>query len=447
MQREDDAVDNQQDDNNTELAEVSAELDTTGGALVVDDDGVLVAGDPEFVNSYVLRLKSVAADAISVADISGKNVADIAAIAGSAAAIKAGAGEFVRLSPGSMDLIRTQRLIPGDPGFYYGTVRNSAGHFAGQIQWAEASMLPAQALALQMAMMTISLRTAIASVEAAVERVQDTVDAILTLAEASQAGDVLGAHASVSQLLRHVDESGKLAAADWDSVAALGPTLQMTGEKLRQLIRLTLKDFNPNDSVKDRAAFLEKTVKQNLLGESLQLLVVAEDALYKWQMLRITRIEAAEPQHLDAAYRMMKDLLREHLETDAELLTSARNILHTYAEIRPLEIGRWKSASKIRENAESLKKDLDAFAHARRTKLLEWDEHSMPGIKDALDEIGSRARAVGSAIGEGASVLSDKAREAGAAGIGNVGSGLLRVAEALSPAEHEPVAVEESKQQ
>ncbi|EME22368.1 hypothetical protein [Rhodococcus triatomae] len=399
------------------------------GALVVEPDGVLVAGDPEFVASYVERLKSLASDAVSVADVSTQNVADVAAAAGAVAALAAGAGEFVRIAPHSMELIQNHNLVPGVPGFFLPTVVDGAHKFAGQIQWSPVTMLPAQALALQMAMVTISLRTAIASVESAVERVQDTVDAILTLAKADQAGNVLGAHAALSKLAAFVDESGRLSSADWDSVAGLGPALEITAAKLRHFVRLTLDSFDPTASAKERAAFLDKTVNQSLLGATLQLLVVTEDSLYKWHTLKAARIEATEPQHLDTSYRMMKDLLGDHLREDAELLTQARDILHACTEIKPLEIARWKSAASIRENAATLRQGLDDFAEARRTKVLEWDEHSHPGFRDAIDELGNRAKVVGAAIGDGATFIGGKALDAGAAGFGRVGAGLMRVAE------------------
>ncbi|MGW6694936.1 hypothetical protein ACWF62_14310 [Rhodococcus sp. NPDC054953] len=424
-------MNDQQENANIEVAQKGTEASPPGGVLVVDDGGILVTGDQEFVSKYVDRLKAIASDAVSVADLSGKNVADIAAIGGAAAALHAGAaaGEFVRISQRSMDLIRNQNLIPGDPGYYLSTVRDGAGKFSGQIQWSPVSMLPAQALALQMAMVTISLRTAIASVEQAVERVQDSVDAILELAKADLAGGVLGVHDNLDRHVAHLDETGKLSTADWESIAALGPALEVTGSKLRQHIRGILDTFDQEASIGDRADQLEKAVRQGMLGESLQLLVIAEDSLYKWHSLKIARLEATEPEHLDAAVRAMTGLLNAHLAEDGALLASAAGILDRYSTIKPLEIVRWMSASSVRENVALLRKDLDEFVEARRTAVLEWQEREDPTIGDAFEELGNRAKGVGVAIGGAAGAIGGKALDVGAAGLGQVGAGLMRVAE------------------
>jgi hypothetical protein len=48
--------------------------------------------------------------------------------------------------------------------------------------------------------------------------------------------------------------------------------------------------------VQERADKLREANEEHLLGETLSLLVVAEESLYKWQRLNLTRVESTEPE-------------------------------------------------------------------------------------------------------------------------------------------------------
>jgi len=398
-------------------------------SVIVEPEGILVSGDRDSVDAYLARIRGVAGDGLSVIGVSRKSLADIGAIATSVGAIAAQAGDFVKISPASKTLLATHRILPGNDGYNLATVADAAGKFRGQIQWQSIALAPNQALAMQMAVATVALRTAIASVEAAVARVQGTVDKILVIASASRTGDVIGHHAVLARTVATLDSTGALPTADWNSIAGLGPELEVGVERLRNHIKRTLEGFDTSKPVQARASYLQSAVQDDRLGESLQLLVIAEDSLYLWQQLRIARIEETEPRHLAAVLADARALLAEHLERDSALLLHARAELATYAAIRPLEIVRMLSKSKMKRDMRNLRRDLDDFANARRSQVMGWQEYEDPSVAEALAVVGNRAMAIGEAVTGTAKGIAGGALDVGAAGIGSLGDQLQRVAD------------------
>ncbi|GAB2660936.1 hypothetical protein GCM10027068_46250 [Prescottella soli] len=395
-------------------------------AVVISSDSVLVSGDPEHVSTYVDRLRDAAAGAVSVAGVDRRSLADLGAAVAGVAAMATQSGEFVRLSPRSMDLLQQYNVLPGSDGFNLMTVVDDSGIFRGQLRWQSVALEPTQLLGMQMAMATVALRTAIASVEQAVEEVQGSVDTILALAEASRAGDVLGHYNSLERIVATLEESGSLPAADWDSVAGLGPQLEVGVERLRNHVKRTIDGFDGSQSVQDRAAHISRAVKDDRLGETLKLLVVAEESLYLWQRLRIERVRRTEPEHLETVVESARAVLAQHVERDGELLAHARAELAAYAALKPLEVLHWMSASNVKRDMVRLRDDLEEFAVARRAQVTEWVEHEDPTIEDALAEIGNRAKAAGALFAGAAKAIGGKVIDMGAVGIDFVGSGLQK---------------------
>ncbi|MBM4588397.1 hypothetical protein GS507_09325 [Rhodococcus hoagii] len=410
----------------TPTGEVEGGSRTGDLAVAVSSDGVLVSGDPEQVSTYVDRLRDAAAGAVSVAGVDRRSLADIGAAVAAVSAVAAQSGEFVRLSPSSMELLRQFNVLPGSDGFNLMTVVDDSGIFRGQLRWQSVALEPTQLLGMQMAMATVALRTAIASVEQAVEQVQGSVDAILALAEASRTGDVLGHYNTLERTVTALEDTGSLPAADWDSVAGLGPQLEVVIERLRNHIKRTIEGFDSGQSIQDRAAHIGRAVKDDRLGETLKLLVIAEQSLYLWQRLRIERVRRTEPEHLEPVVESARALLAQHVERDGELLAHARAELAAYAALKPLEVLRWMSASNVKRDMVRLRDDLDEFAEARRAQVTEWIEHEDPTIEDALAELGNRAKAVGAIVADVSKAIGGKAFDVGAAGIGLVGGQLQK---------------------
>lgn len=399
-------------------------LASNGIAVSVQPEGVLVAGDAAAVDGYLARIIDLAGDSVQVAGIDKTSLTSAAAVAGGVATNAMQHGQFVRLSPESLKMLQSYKVLPGVGGYNRMTVVDASNKFRGQMQWKSVSMAPTRALGLQLLAVQIALQTAVQSVADAVERVQGTVDKILVLAQASIVGDVVGNHAALSQIAKTHAETGALPTADWDSIASLGPALQVGIERLREHAKRTIAGFDTSKAVQDRARYLKNAVEDKRLGETLQLLVIAEQSLYLWQKMRIERVKATEPEYIQTVVDSARTLLQEHFERDGELLLHARGELASYATIKPLEIVRWMSSNDLKRDMTSLRQDLDEFASARGSQVAGWVENEDPSVSDALAEVGNRAKAVGGA----AVAIGSKAADIGAGGLGRLGKGLQNVA-------------------
>ncbi|WP_371714763.1 hypothetical protein [Rhodococcus qingshengii] len=386
-------------------------------AVSVEPEGILVAGNPEVVAGYLARLTDIAGEALDVSGVSKTSMANVAAAAVGVKAIAAQAGQFVRLSPDSVQALKTYKVMPGNNGFFRMTVVDEAGKFRQQLQWQKVPLGPNQALSLQLLAVQVALEVAIASVNESIARVEGKVEQVLVLAQASRVGDVVGHFTTLDRLVTTLDEHGALPTADWESVAGLRPTLNVTIERLREHVKRTLAGFDATRPVQDRADYLRRAIEENRLGETLHLLVVSEQSLYLWQRLRIARVQATEPQHLQMVLDDARTLLAEHFERDGELLLHARSELSNFAKMHRLDGFRWGAAHNLKHDIVTLKDDLDDFARARGSQVMGWTEHESPSVVDALAEVGSRAASAGSAV-------AGAAGKAIGAGVSGVGSGI-----------------------
>ncbi|MBB3086665.1 hypothetical protein [Geodermatophilus sabuli] len=365
-------------------------------AMVSDDDQLVVLGEPSAVDAFTARLRQTCSAVGVDPSMHRQQLSDAASVAASLSAVGATAGEALRFSPESLDLLRHHDLIPGDPGFFRMAVRGEGGQFAGQLQWQSVSLGPEQALAIQNLTANLALRAAIADVARAVERVEGKVSQLLALAEAQNAGDVMGRHRALRRIVDTLDETGQLSAADWDAVAPLGPELEVATDRLRRYATKTLQDFDVSAKASTRARDLASAVEQNRLGEILQLLLVAEDALYLWQQLRLERIRVTEAGLHQQARRDALKQLREDAAADRQLLDDLAATLSDTAALKPLETHHRVTARRLRRHAASLHVDVTAFAEARRLQIEGWADPSVPTVVEAARELGSRTKEVAS---------------------------------------------------
>lgn len=359
------------------------------GELVISvtQQGVLVDGSPEAVSSYLDRIKAAAGHVIDTAGVTKGAVGNLAGAAVGAAAIFVQSGQFVQLSAKSMEAIRTGGLLPGDPGFFRMTTVGSSGQFLQQLQWRPVSLGPTQMLSVQMIAVQMALKMAIAEVNESIKRVEGKVESVLKLAEADRIGDVRGQYATVVRLTRNLDKTGVLPATDWQSVASLGPDLMVVIERLRAHVERTLDDFDESKPVQDRAAILKRAVEEKSLGETLNLLILAEESLNNWQRLRVARVQDVEPEHRQQVVEDAFDLLATQVAQDGHLYQRASGVLETYRRTRAIDGFRYWSVRDVAKHSASLKGDLDAFARARRHQLEEWQEVDMPSVGDAASHV------------------------------------------------------------
>ena len=388
-----------------------AESDEAGAevSLVVQEDGLLVAGEPAAVDRYVEQLRGLSRS-LGNPELMPQTMADVARAATSLAALRATSGTYFRMSPESLKLYQSRAVLPGSsPGYFKPTFRGAAGRFAQHADLQEVSLPPMQALSLQTMMATLALRAAIQQVQNAVERVEGKVDDLVALTKAGTIADVLGYHRVLADYVNSLDRTGTLPSVDWDTVAGLGPELVKGIEKLRLYVRLRVDNLVHTQGAKKRAGGLHELVDESRLGEVLQLLVVAEDSHYLWQRLRIGRSRTSDPDHVGEIIESARRLLCEDLKADHDLILGLQEWLVEYGSLKPLEIHRVLSRNKLEADVPRVRQELDEFVEARRLQVASWPDLERPTLQDAQAEVRRRAIQVRDGVRE--LELPRKARE------------------------------------
>ena len=384
-------------------------------AVSVQAEGLLIAGDPSEIEAYVDKIRGLAGNAIDVIGVDKTTVANSTSLAAGAAAFLGQSATFVKLHPDSVKAIQNGRLIPGDPGFYRMVTRGADNKFVKQLQRKKTNVTPARLASMQMVAVQLALKTAIAEVEESVQRVEGKVEEVLRLAHANRSGDVLGDRVTIERMVTYLDRHGSFSDADWDSIAGIGPALNRTVEQLRHHADRTLKSFDASKPIQDRAEFIVKAVEGDQLGETLSLLVVAQESLFKWQRLRLSRVEDTQPEHLQQVMDDARELLARQLAEDDALFQRAREILKAVARTEAIDGFRFLSVKGLQRDLPQLRADLDRFATARRAHLHEWEDFKSPTPKEAataaLDRVTDTATTVYGVASETATLALGAATE------------------------------------
>lgn len=359
---------------------------TPGEVVVMEQpEGLLVGGDPEAVEAYLERLRESAGNAVQVAGLDKAALTNAAGLGVGVAAVLQQAGKFVQLHPDSLTAIQRGNLIPGTDGFFRMMTRGADSKFTEQLQWRPAMLDPQQLVSLQMIGVQVALKAAIADVSDSIHRVESKVGAILQLAQADRAGDVLADNLTITRQLSYLEKNGSLPDAYWDAIAGLGPSLNATTERLRNHARRVLETLDPTLSIQDRANRMRAAIADSFIGETLSLLVVAEESLYKWQRLRLARVEATEPNHLPQVLEHTRELLAYQLYEDGKLYQKAHEVVDAIAKTEALDGFRFWAVDQLAADRDALRTELDNFASARHHQVDGWKDMETPGVREAVD--------------------------------------------------------------
>lgn len=225
-----------------------------------------------------------------------------------------------------------------------------------------------------------ALQVAMREISEALEEVAGDVKELLNLAQAEMLGDIYGHRKFLHRVLGQWQESGALPAADWESVASLGPNLDAGIEKLRKYLLLELGDLNPQDGPAKRAKTLGKKISAGRWISVFKLLLAAQDSYATWQQLRLIRIADQEDHFLESAVEYAREALNKHLEEDQDLAEEVARILQTYSVLTAEEvftqgIGTRRKLTAARNEFEEAVND---FLRYRGLQAEEWglEEHA-----------------------------------------------------------------------
>ncbi len=367
----------------SELSDVSATTGTDEVVVSFQDEALLLGGDPAAVESYLTRLRAIAGQAMRVAGIDSASLANAASGLAGLTSVLDNFGKYVQLDPDSLNALTNGDLIPGSNGFFRMTTSADDGRFLAQLQWRPAMLGPEAMVSAQMIAVQMALKSAIAQVEDAVRRVEDKVELVLEVARAHRAGDVLGNNLTISRMVDSLEKYGSLPDAYWDSVAVLGPALNVTVEQLRNHVRRLLASFDHTLPVQQRAEKLRNAINDNRLGDAMSLLVIAEEGLHKWQRLNLARVESTQPEQLLRAIDEARELVDHHLREDVDIYRNAKEILDRFAKPEAIDGFRFLSVRELAKHRCALRDELDNFATARQHQVDTWEDFHVPSLLDA----------------------------------------------------------------
>lgn len=363
--------------------------------LLADEYGTLVAGNSDNVAAVVSRLKALSGSELSIAAPHGSDV--IAGIA-SGYAVAVTSCEYVRHTAEAAQKLQELGAIPAGGKAFRSFVRDAKGHFAGGLDWSPVDVGPERALALQSAAVTLALRTAIKQVQDAVEQVADKVDRIAAMLRAERLGDALGDRRTLERLTDQVEKRGVLTATDWSSVASLGPIITRDIEKLRAHIRAQLAEAKGGWRPRARAEDAQELLEDDLLAETLALLVVAEHNFALWQQLRIANVRAREPEHLAAIVEDAASALRTDVAEDQALADGLQSIVAALAAPGALDGFAPLQTRRLEEASVRLDTLARWFAEQRTLEVAALEAHARPGFKDSVRHVGARVREEANAL-------------------------------------------------
>lgn len=390
----------------TDPRELETGSEDGGGELLffADEFGLLVQGPQDVAKAAIDRLLEGSEPApgarrrLSASDAAGVGVSGVA--------LAATSGEYLRLTAESAAKIAEYGAQFDSSGALRGWVRDGQG-FAGQLVFQPVSLAAEQALALQTAAVSLALRSAIANVQKAVERVEGKVDKINRHLDSRLRGDVIGTYHHLQQVADATNERRHLLQADWDSVSSVRNQLARDLETMREYVKLSAETVTRDLSVPKREDMLKAFHKSTGgVADVLTLILVAEQSLHLFEYLRIQQVRRTEPDHIESALADARVSLRYQHEQDEALVEALRAALERAWVVDALEIHHVFSSKRLDKHARILDERVREFAESSRLTPPEaLGARQDPTLADARRELQDRTVAAGRtarALGSGA---------------------------------------------
>lgn len=383
------------------------------------DGGLLVRGETHAVDTVLAELLTPAE--MEAHRQVASRVADVTAAGASVAAVAVTAQEYLRPTAASLEKLSRFGAQTDSSGALRGFVRDN-GRFAGNLSFETVSFGAEQALALQTAAVTMALRTAIANVEAAVERVEEKVSDLQRRLGAKEVGDVVGTYRRLDRVVAATATRGHLLDADWDAVAGAGLDLDRALESMRAYVIKTVNAIDPGARLPKREAGVESLGDADGVAGTLKLILIAEQALHLWEYLRLERVRQTDPDHALSALTEARTSLKVQRAQDEKLVAAAVERIERVRTIDPLEVHHLLAIPNMEEASNRFLDELEAFAEAARAPLpaigrdlarpalSETRAEAKRKALDAKDDVIEVARFTGKATAMGAKYASKRVR-------------------------------------
>ncbi len=365
--------------------------------IVANGQGLMVHGSSGAVSTFAAGLANAVGESSGQAR---RMAADGLAVAGGLGAQIKTHREYFEFSPRTAELLRKHGAIPTGDGHFHTFVRSPDGRIAGNLEWNNVDLNPEQALAFQTATAQLALRAATKDLAAAIERVEGKVDKLILLTRAERLGAALGDRVTLQALAEHSRERGTMSMTDWSTVDSLGALIPRDIAALCAYVQQEINELDSKAFVRTRSSELKK-LTDDLLSESLELLLVVEQNYMLWQEIRIAQVATNEPAALAATVADARAQLDAVAMEDQWLIDSIQTAAAELLEPTGMEGFLPLERRRLRQRGEELNELIGWFAGQRQ---LDADElvARYPTLTESLSKVGDvaaeRAKDVGGAI-------------------------------------------------
>lgn len=348
------------------------------------DRGVLVEGSPSDVSAFIDQMRDLTRQA---GGQSRHLLVDGVQLVANVAAFRQTHREYFEFSDRARELLKKHGTILAKEGGYNRSFVRKGREFAGNLDWKKVELGPEQALSLQVMAGQMALKAAIKEVMTAIERVEGKVDDLARLAKAERLGAVLGDRATLHPLVGRVVTTGNLSSTDWDTVASLGPLIARDIESLRAYVVVQLSEVEVKSFVRARVEQAEE-LTDDLLKESIALLVVAEQNYTLWQQLRLAHAANHEKSAVEAVTHDIREQLAVLERADqglVEKLLAALNDLTSptgFEGLAPLQ------KRQLKKHSSEIAATTKWFAEQRHLDYSGAADHQYASLRDSLGKIG-----------------------------------------------------------
>lgn len=377
-----------------------------GGEVEVhrSGNGLLVSGTSADVAAFVEQLSAMTVETRGhVRHIT----ADGVAVAANMAALVQTHAQYVQFSDRALSLLRQYGAVPHGNGSFWSFVRN--GHeFAGNLDWRPVNLSPERALGLQAMAGQYALRAAIKDVVDAIERVEGKVDRLVELARADRLGAAAGDRQTLLPIAERVRRTGQISVTDWSTITSLGQLISRDIQSLRAYIESHLRDVKDSSLTRARAEEAQDLADE-LLKESVALLVVVEQNYALWQACKLANVAIHESDELSRTTEDVAAQLDQLTRADQALVAGLHDVVGRllaptgYEGFAPLQ------KVKLRKYADELDQVAAWFCEQRTLDPLSRDAVEMPDLSESVakarDAVATRAKWTKNALASGANKL------------------------------------------
>lgn len=348
--------------------------------------GLVVQGTTTDISAFIDEMMSIttAAGGRSRHVVSGV-IEDLQVVA-NVAALRQTHREYIEFSDRAATLLRQHGAIPTDDGYFRSFVHDGK-RLAGHLDWRPVDLSPERALSLQAFAGQMALRAAVHDVVAAMARIEGKIDQIAALARAERLGAVIADRATLLPMVQRWRSAGRSSQTDWATIAPLGPWIARDIATLRSYIVEQLRDVSKSWTVRSRSSDAEGLTDQ-LVIESLALLVVAEQNYALWQELRIGHAAVHERAALPGITAAVRDALEALSTADQALVHQLSATLAQLTSPTGLEGLAPLKKRTLTQHAEQLAAMTTWFAQQRNLDVDDAELPHYPGLTNTLARLG-----------------------------------------------------------